>query len=42
MDDYFWFLIIFIGLPCVCFTIYKVVERICEYKEKMAYAKRKE
>lgn len=32
MDEYLMFLIILIGLPTVCFTIYKIVEEICKYK----------
>ena len=42
MDDYLMFLIIVIGLPCVCYTIYQIVDRICECKERRRQNERKE
>lgn len=34
MNDYLWFLIIVIGIPCICYTVYSIVDRYCSYKEK--------
>lgn len=41
MNDYVWFLIFIFGIPCICFTIYKIIERICEYRENTYYERKK-
>ena len=42
MSEEIWAYILLIGVPVICFTIYEIIDRICECREKESiYGKRK-